>query len=235
MKNLLSVVAAVSILFAPAMGQNAGISNLTTTIKNFDVSNVGPILNELGISWQAASAENGQTYIAANVANVVSFILAPTACRGANGDDCIGLNMIALFEGNPNPQTVRAFNHRFAFASAGINPSGDAYLSRYEIADFGLPRGNLSTSIQVFANQIVMFSSELDSAKRTVALEGYAEDLASNQLNRQVREEFSGVKAHASNPIERHQFGIEESASIVREFIADKAAPRNKIENIGSE
>ena len=238
-KSLHAVAASLAVsAFVPAgasVQEEPSVSNPTARIAAFSVETVGPVLNELGIAWQAQTTAGGQTYIAATVGGVLNFLLAPTACRDADGGDCVGLNMMAIFEGNPNPQTVRAFNYRYAFASAGIDPSGAAYLSRYELADYGIARGNVATSVMVFVNQVAMFANELDTAQRTVSLEGYADDLASSSLNRQVRETLTGVKLQPVNAVERHRLGLEDSAEAVRLFIRDQAAPRNKIENIAKD
>ena len=211
--------------------QAPSIANPQISIAEFSPETVGPLLTELGLVWQVKNPDASQYYIEASYAGVITFNLAPTACRGANGTECVGLNMVALFEGSANPQTVRAFNYRYAFASAGIDPSGVAYLSRYDLSDYGIARGNLATSIQVFINQVAMFAAELYTSQRTVSLEGYADDLASSALNREVRETLSGSEIHAANAIERHQFGLEEGAAAVRRFILDETAPRNKIDN----
>lgn len=235
MYRKIAIVAAALAAFSSAQAQELSVATPNSVIPNFDIQSVGPVLNELGVAWQAGKAENGQTFIGATVGGGLQFILAPTACRGEGESDCVGLNMVAIFDGNANPQTVQAFNYRYAFASAGLNPQGTAYLSRYEISDYGLPRGNLATSIMVFVNQVALFAKELDTARRTVSLEGYADDLASSQLNRQARAALTGVEAHAANAIEAHQIGLEEGAAYVREFIADTSLPRNKIKNLTSE
>lgn len=208
------------------------ISNPNQSIAEFSAENVGPLLSELGLMWQTQRADDGKLYIAASYGGLINFMLFPVACRGANESDCVGLNMVAFFEGASNPQTVRAFNYRYVFASAGIDPSGVTYLSRYDIADYGIPRGNLATSIQVFVNQVAMFAAELETSGRTVSLDGYADDLSSSALNRQVREMLTGSEVHAANAIELHEFGLEEGAANVRRFILDKSAPRNKINNV---
>ena len=236
MKKSISIVSAAvfsaSILAGgTALAQSATVSNPGLPIANYDVKSIGPVLNELGVAWEAQKGDDGQTYIAANVADSVNFLLAPTACR-AQGADCVGLNMVAIFEGRANPQTVQAFNFRYAFASAGLDPSGAAYLSRYEIADYGVPRGNLATSIQVFANQVNMFRSELATARQTVSLEGYADDLSASMLNRVGVTEMTGVEAHAATAVENHQVGFERAATQLKKLISDTAAPRNKIDNI---
>ena len=234
MKKLMSMIAAAGVAAtAGAQAQEGGgLTNPNAMLANFDAPAVGPLLDELGLEWQVQRAENDQTFIAASVEGVINFILAPTACRGADGTDCVGLNMVAIFEGAPNPQTVRAFNYRYAFASAGLDPTGAAYLSRYDLSDYGIARGNLATSIQVFVNQVVMFGAELDTARRTVSLEGYADDLAASSLNRQGREALTGVEIHAANAIERHAQGLEDGAAAVKRLIRDENAPRNKIRNL---
>ena len=121
---------------ALAQGQ-PGVANPQVSIAEFSPQTVGPLLTELGLVWQVQTPETGQSYIAASYGGIINFILAPTACRGASGTECVGLNMVAIFEGSANPQTVRAFNYRYAFASAGIDPTGAAYLSRYDLSDYG--------------------------------------------------------------------------------------------------
>lgn len=231
MKKTIAVICAGIAALSGAYAQQK-VANPTSLIKNFDAGSIGPVLSELGVAWQAQKNDKGQTYIIANAGGVLNFILAPAACRVNGNTDCVGLNILSVFDGNPNPQTVQAFNHRYAFARAGIDPSGAAYISRYEISDYGMPRGNLATSIQVFVIQAVAFGSELDTARRTVSLEGFADDLAAKELNRQGLSDMTGVETHATNPVDRHQQGLEDSAIAVRQFILDKSAPRNKIENI---
>ncbi len=238
MKKLNSIAAAgvalcsVGALFSTgAMAQTAPVAQPTQLIASFDAQSVGSVLNELGAVWQAQEA-NGQTFIAANANGEINFLLVPAACKGADKKKCVGLSMVAIFEGNANPQTVTAFNYRYAFASAGLDPSGAAYIKRYEISDYGMARGNLATSILVFIEQARMLQSELSTSRRTVALEGQADDLAARALNRSVLNDISGAQAGAANPIDAHQIGFDMTAEQIKFFIENKSAPRNKIENL---
>ena len=212
-------------------GSQSLVANPTGTIPNFDSGSIGPILNELGVTWQTGALENGNPLIAANAGGDLIFYMMPTVCGGAGNTSCIGMNMVAIFEGNANPQTVSAFNYRYAFASAGIDPSGSAYISRYDIADYGLPRGNLASSILNFVGLADKFQKELASADRTVSLEGYADDLSASYLNRVGVKQMTGVELGAKDLIERHQQGFEETANEIKKLISDKKAPRNKIDN----
>jgi hypothetical protein len=242
MKIFIGSVCAAAALVSGAEAQNgqlsstaAPVTNPTSTVSDFNVRSLGPILNELGVTWEAYEADNGQPFINANFAGAINFRLIPSACRESGFQKCTGLSLIAGFSGKANAQTVNAFNFRYAFASAGLDPSGSAYLSRYEISDYGVARGNVATSILVFIQQAAYFSDELASARQTVSLEGYADDLAASKLNRQVREEITGAKTVAANPIELHQQSLEEMAEHVRHFVSDKSAPKNKINNIGKQ
>ena len=238
MKKLISIAAAGAALLSSgaffsfgAMAQTPPVAQPTELIASFDTQTVGPVLNELGAVWQAQQA-NGQTFIAANANGEINFLLVPAACKGPNNTNCVGLSMVAIFEGAANPQTVTAFNYRYAFASAGLDPSGAAYIKRYEISDYGMARGNLATSILVFIEQARMLHSELSTARRTVALEGQADDLSARALNRSVLNAISGAQGQAGNAIDAHQIGLDMTAEQIKFFIENKSAPRNKIENL---
>ncbi len=235
MKNPIRI-AATGTLFSiatslGALAQPAPVANPTDVIASFDAQTVGSVLNELGAVWQAQEA-NGQNYIAANAGGEINFLLVPAACKGANNTQCVGLSMVAIFEGDANPQTVTAFNYRYAFASAGLDPSGSAYIKRYEISDYGMARGNLATSMLVFIEQAKMLHSELSTARRTVAFEGQSDDLSARALNRDGLSDIYGAKIHAANPIDAHQNGLDDTARQVEFFIENKSAPRNKIKNL---
>lgn len=239
MKRFIGAICAGAVFVSGAAAQNNQLSNQGSPVANptqplaeFNVQNIGAILSEMGVTWQEHAADNGQPYIDANFAGVVNFRLVPSACRSANFNNCSGLSLLSGFAGRANPQTVNAFNYRYAFASAGLDPSGSAYLSRYEISDYGMPRGNLATSILVFVQQTAFLADELASARQTVSLEGYADDLSASALNRQMRVGLGGAVKAPSNPVEMHQQGLEETAKNVRDFIADTSAPKNKIANI---
>ncbi|MEM8935784.1 MAG: hypothetical protein AAGC77_05195 [Pseudomonadota bacterium] len=235
MKSFVSFIAAASAagaaVFASSFAQSAQISNPNALASNFDAQTIGPVLDEMGIVWRQHNDRPGAPYITANFAGEVNFYLQPGACR-QSVSDCVGLSMFAFFQGAANEQTVRAFNYRYAFASAGISPDGIVYIGRYEISDFGIPRGNLATSIVVFAEQARMLGQELSTAQRTVSLEGFAQDLEARALNRQALIDLTGVDIPVTNAFDRHQQGLDEMTAHIRSFVADGSAPRNKIDNI---
>ena len=202
------------------------VTNPQDAMSDFSISNVGGILSELGVTWTTQQA-NGQAYIAAKAGGALSFVLMPTACT-ADGK-CVGLSMVSFFEGDAHAQTIHAFNFRFAFASAGLDPSGAVYLKRYEISDYGMARGNLATSVVVFVEQALLLSQELASAGRTVSLDGQADDLSAGSLNRAALGAFTGEEYQPSTSFDRHQVSLDENADHIKALLSDTNTPRNKI------
>lgn len=242
MKRVLGAVSAMAMLASNAAAQNsladanAPVSNPATAVSNFDVQSVGPVLNELGVAWQAIQDEAGKSLIQANAGGAMVFYLKPTACRAANGTDCVGLATFAYFQGAANAQTVRAFNDSYPFASTGLMSSGSgAYISRYDIADYGIPRGNVAISILSFLTLADKFRSELQTASQTVAFEGYAADLSSARLNRESLADLTGFESLPGTPLKRHQQGFEEVIEEIVELSTDTSRPRNKIDNISKQ
>lgn len=199
---------------------------------NFDADTLMPILAELGLTAQKRTDDNGAVYIAANYNNALNFTLAPSACSDNNVRQCIGLTTFAYFSGGSiNPQTVSAFNQKYAFISTGLLSDGGAYISRYDIADFGVPRGNIRSSIGNFVNLAARFSGELAGSGRTVSLEGFADDMASDTLNTRQLVSFDAAQEPLT-PAEMHEKAMAATPIMIREMAADPATPRNKIENV---
>lgn len=221
------------------MGQNqggqsssgGGLTNPKNIVQNFSVQTVGPVLNELGVNWQVNQLESGAQYIVA-ASGAFPFVMQFTACSGAGQSGCLGMITLSFFSGDtPNAQTVQAFNANSPFATAGVSQEGTAYLSRYDIADFGIPRGNIASSIVNFVSLSGMFADELSTSSQTVSLDGYVSDMADNHLNRVGAENLTGLRAAPKTPLERHQAGFEGSAELIRQLLKEEAVPHNKIVN----
>ena len=238
MKLLLAAASAVAISISGAAAQNSmpsaskgPVANPTQSIANFDAAQLAPVLNELGLTWQQGTLEDGSTVIGASDHGDINFIIAPVVCSQGPSAGCVGLQLVALFNGDPNPQTVRAFNDQYPFSQTGLDPNGGAYISRYEIADFGMPRGNLATSILVFVEQVKMFRNVLATAGRTVALEGYADDLAAASLNNKMLVKVNGEESAPLRMRSHEVVGFSEMKGELNALLADKKLPRNKLEN----
>lgn len=218
-------------LSGAAVAQETTVSNPRDLAPNFDTETLGPILTELGTVWQRREAPNGQPYIAMSVGGELTLNIVPAACKGRDYTDCIGMNTVALFAGaGLNYQTVMAFNQKYWFSTAGVAEDGSsAYLSRYEISDYGIPRGNIAASVINLVALAERFRAELDSAAKTVSQQGYAGDLSARLLN--GREMTTIGVNHPLEMMQGHDVAFEESAALVDLLLADENAPRNKIEN----
>lgn len=212
------------------------VSNPTGMLPNFDVVNLGPVLTDLGVVWQERQLADGRSFIAASIGSALSFNIVPAACLGADGkSNCVGMNTITLFTGGaPNPQSVSAFNQKYVFTSAGMYSDGSsAFLSRYDIADYGIPRGNVASSIYTFFQLSQRFREEI--ANKTVSADGYADDMSAAALNMEGGKSMGVNVAVATTDgaaASLHQASLEATPELVRRLIASDNAPRNKISNI---
>ncbi|MBY0422302.1 MAG: YbjN domain-containing protein, partial [Parvularculaceae bacterium] len=230
MKKFLAAAVAAIAAVGVANAQDE-ISNPRGMVANFDASNLGPVLSELGLVWQQRTTQEGQPYIAASVGGELMINLIPTACSD-KFTNCVGLQTIALFPGRDiNYQSVLAFGQKYAFTSVMISQDATkAAISRYDIADYGIPRGNVASSLMNFVYLASMFKSELASGAKTVSLKGYAEDFSATSLNSRGLVAISGAHAEQTP---RHQKALMESYEIVNVLFQEGEAPRNKIENVG--
>ncbi len=236
MKKLLGLMAVVVALGAsPAFAQNEEvIANPRGMVANFDAVNLGPVLTELGVVWQERRTSDGQAFIAASIGGALNFNVVPLACLGPNNTGCVGANVVTFFTGGyANPQSVSAFNQKYVFTSAGVfADNSGAYLSRYEIADYGIPRGNIASSIGSYFALAQKFRDEI--AARTVSADGYGDDLSAGILN--VRSaEAVGIDARVAGDgtmMAIHQAELEATPELVRKLMASENAPRNKITNV---
>lgn len=211
------------------------ISNPRGMVTNFDVVNIGPVLTELGVVWQERQLADGRVFIAASIGAALSFNIVPAACLGADGkSNCVGANLITLFTGgSPNPQSVSAFNQKYVFTSAGMYSDGSsAFLSRYDIADYGIPRGNIASSIYNYFTLAQRFRDEIGT--KTVSADGYADDMSAAALTIESGKQvgFDVAVSTDGSMAAVHRASLEATPELVRKLLASDNAPRNKITNI---
>ncbi|NWG72181.1 MAG: hypothetical protein HXY23_11315 [Parvularculaceae bacterium] len=232
--NKLSAALVATVALAAVCGSASAqpelIANPRGIVQNFDISNVGPILTEMGAVWQQAKAPSGQSYMQVAVGDNLVLNIIPTACQGQNNTGCVGMNTVAFFTGaDLNYQTITAFNQRYWFSTAGISEDGEsAYISRYDIADYGIARGNVAASIVNLVVLAGMFRDELTTGTKTVSLEGYAEDMSARLLNGRGLSALGASTPH----ITRHQAALEETNELIQVLMKDRDAPQNKIRNV---
>lgn len=202
------------------------ISDAGKLMYDYDVENIVPVLQELGLKWEGRTAPQGEKVVIATAPSGMKFVLMPTACKSGVASGCVGVAMTAVFNGAIDQRTVTSFNYRYPFTSAGMEESGAAFINRYEIADYGIPRGNFVTSVYVFLAQAEMLAESLATATKTVSQESYLGDLSANALNmEQVFADSTATKI-AGISADSHQVSLETTAEFVRVLVeADKQSP----------
>jgi len=235
-----AVAAIAGLFFATggASAQEAGIPDPSGTIPNFDTEHIGPVLTDLGVVWRERRSEAGVRYIEASVGTNFAFKIVPAACMNAiRRTGCIGANFIALYAApSINYQTVAAFNQKYAFTTAGVLPGGrDAYVSRYEIADYGIARGNIASSVGSFVYLADRFRSEIASGHKTVSAEGYAGDMSARLLNARAAGALGGGQDAVVSRATLHQRAFERTTEFVSAMNADGRALKNKIDNLATD
>ncbi|ADM09188.1 hypothetical protein PB2503_05577 [Parvularcula bermudensis HTCC2503] len=201
------------------------VSNPTSIVPSLHAEALLPILDELGLDYQGATLPDGRRIILAAAPNGLKFQLTPTACEN-NNKRCRGLHLLSLFETNAPSRTVAAFNYRYAFVSTGVDDSGVAYVSRYDIADYGTPKGNIAVSIANYLHMASTFDRHLFEATQTVQKEALDTDLAANGLNMQGILADGDLAAQIGLSPSSHQVSFEAMTDVVDTFIkADGLAP----------
>lgn len=230
MKRMMGAAGAALALCASAMAQ--GVSNPAGTLRNFDIANLGPVLTDMGVQWEQRSGPEGQPFLVASVDGYFLNIV-PAACQGANNTQCLGAQTFALNEApSVSQQSINAFNIRYAFLSAGPLSNG-YYLSRYDIADYGIARGNVQSSLASFLSIAANAGAELAGGGQTIATIGFAEDMSASHLN-EASGRAIGLAVGVPNA-DPHLGEIRATPEFVKALVATGNAAFNKIENVAKE
>lgn len=160
-----AITFAATLLGAPARAQDIDdVSRRTQVLQSFELPAIVEILDELRIVHRERS--NGR-FINVTFTGGTRATIGRSACRGRT-PRCKGLTISARFgRGKPRwkpldkLKKVDSFNYKHSFIKAGLDESGQFYLSRYELNDFGVTRGSIATSLLVFANLSDRFAKHL--------------------------------------------------------------------------
>ncbi len=143
---LLMLTATPASAISDASGSDTNrISNPAGILENFDVANLLPLVQEMGFQAEAGQFESGNDYIRAVVDGVI-VVMQPMACQQLRSS-CGGLSIMVYYTAaNPSLAALVKYNQDRLFAKAGLTSDG-FFVNRYEIADYGIPRGNVRSSV----------------------------------------------------------------------------------------
>lgn len=245
-KTLMKTVATVGSIVAVGAGlasaqfelissKPALVSNPAQTLTSLHAEAIIPVLDELNIQYQGATLPNGRKVVLAQSPTGIKFQLTPTACD-EKGDRCRGVSSMALFQTNAPARVVSSFNARYAFVSAGQDDSGVAYISRYDIADYGMARGNFAVSVVNFLQMAALLDRQLYEATNTVRLDASDKDLAAEGLNMKSILADSSMANKAGLSTTSHRVSFEMVPETIDTFIrADDLAPGRLINHVNGE
>lgn len=133
-----------------------------TNVASFTTENI--VVAAQAVNFQTEILSDGTNKaVGITAANGAKFIAQPTTCQKPNQVDCYALSLYGIFRGwQPTLQQVNYFNKHRSFTKAYLDET-EAVLARYEIADYGIPLGNISSNIANFAAVANQFQQFLDS------------------------------------------------------------------------
>jgi hypothetical protein len=217
--------------WSPAWGQTAAldiqdrIRNPSAPLTSLHAEALVPILRQLGLSHEGAILPGGEKILRVTTPHGARLQLIPMSCDAP--ERCRALHILSLHEANSNRRQTQAFAMRYAFLSAGTGSDGTAFLSRYELADFGIPRGNLATSLLTFIKMMARFEDLLGRPAEALTQAPLASDLSAFDLNKRALAQHLPAKAiEDALPLHPHDQGFEATSRMVETFIrAEKIYP----------
>jgi hypothetical protein len=124
-------------------------------IFDFTESNIAPVLAHRGITVLGRYTGQDVSYVDIKFADGTKGIITFTA-KQPNSERRVGMATTIVFESNPNwtinrkVEQVINFNQLNLLTQVGLNGSGQFYILRFSVSDFGIPYGSLSSELQNF-------------------------------------------------------------------------------------
>lgn len=169
----IAAAAALSLCFSSVHAQN--FPNATQMIDGFTPANLDAVARDLGYKSEQVVYSNGVAGLSITTPQGYVFFASPTVCNPA----CRGLDIYALF--GPDTGVPLAAINRFNVARAmtkAFTTSNQVVLSRYVIADYGTPRGNVASEFHNFIAIAVSFAEYLEGGANTISADASAGKIA---------------------------------------------------------
>ncbi len=129
------------------------VKGLDTQFPRFEVLDVAATLSEMGVAARVMTMDDGSVIIRAETNAQFKFVIYLAACETPPRAACAGMELDAFFDeasAGATLSSVNAFNQSHAFTKAFMLDSGQPILSRYEISDYGITKGNLVSNVVNF-------------------------------------------------------------------------------------
>lgn len=169
-----AAAAALALCVSPAAFDEAAAQNFpnaTQMLNGFTPANLSAVAQDLGYKSEQVVYSNGVAGLSITTPQGYVFFASPTVCNPT----CHGLDIYALF--GPDTGVPLAAINRFNVARAmtkAFTTSNQIVLSRYVIADFGTPRGNVASEFHNFIAIAVSFAEYLEGGANTISADASA-------------------------------------------------------------
>lgn len=167
----LGVAFSTGAVAAPAQDEDRRI------VAFFTYDEVESVLTSLGLPHLRVKDQDGNPYISVTEPeSKINFAIALTVCQGAG---CYGMLIDTAYNrGAEIPaQVINEFDFGQPFIAAAMLNASTAYISRYEIADFGIPRGNIASNIINFIEIAKMLPGFIEANGTMASATGLQPDI----------------------------------------------------------
>ena len=154
-----ALIAGASLWAAPAL---ASVSNTNDIWFSWDANRVIALATEVGDTGTLIPGDNGDPpSVGIVTSSGLKYVIAPTACDQGT---CYGFQLTAEFDGSVTAEQMNQFNLARSFTKAYVD-EGNAYLTRYEINDYGIPKGNFAADMTNFEAVAATFETFLSTGQ----------------------------------------------------------------------
>jgi hypothetical protein len=160
MQRKIAVLAACAALWAgPALAE---VTNANDIWFSWDAARIVALATELGdTAEQDTDTDGGPPYVGVTTASGLKYIIEPTACDHSN---CAGFQLTAEFDTATTADQMNRFNLFRSFTKSYVDGS-NTFITRYEINDYGIPKGNVAADMTNFEAVAATFADYLSTGK----------------------------------------------------------------------
>lgn len=153
----------------PAQAQTGQLlENPNEIVNGYSATALTPILDALGRTYTIQTSDDGIQYLEVNSEQGLPYLMIPAAC-GDTGT-CLGLKITATFSQGVPPGLIMLYDYNQDFVSAGLNPdTGETFVTRYELSQFGTPKGNIVSSLVNFETALTLFVLRIQQIQQAAA------------------------------------------------------------------
>lgn len=123
-------------------------------VTNFDPENMTPILDGMTLTYEIRRFDDQSLVYFLDVSGL-KLVMAPMACTGENNTNCLGLLTVTAFTDlAPAQSDLTLVNDNIPFLTAYAGGDRGTVFRRYDLADFGIARGNIVSSLSNFLGNL---------------------------------------------------------------------------------